>query len=134
MRAILTAVALGALTACSATSPFSSVPVAVVLPGDQVLKGSASTRIGRGTFQASDGRVNCSGSFNPGLISSDVSVFLACSNAQRGVGLIKAEDSDSGRATIRLEDRKGEALFIYGEAARRLKGGSRPSIAAIKAS
>ena len=120
MRAILTVATLGALTACSATSPFSSVPVAVVLPGDQVLKGSASTRIGRGTFQASDGRVNCSGSFNPGLISSDVSVFLACSSAQRGVGLIKAEDSDSGRATIRLEDRKGEALFIYGEAARRL--------------
>ena len=112
---------LGALGgSCSATSPFASTPVAVILPGDQVLKGNASTRIGRGTFQASDGRVSCSGSFNPGLVSSDVSVFMACSNARRGVGLIKADDSDSGRATIRLEDRKGEALFVYGEAARRL--------------
>ncbi len=115
------ALLIGAIVgSCSATSPFSSAPVAIVLPGNQVLKGNASTRIGRGTFHVRDDRVGCSGSFNPGVISSDVTVFFTCSNTQRGTGTIKAEGSDSGRAVIRLDDGKGEALFIYGEAARQL--------------
>ena len=119
--ALVTGAAIGAVAAsCSATSPFSSAPVAIVLPGNQVLKGNASTRIGRGTFHVRDDRVGCSGSFNPGLISSDVTVFFTCSNVQRGTSTIKAEGSDSGRAVIRLDDGKGEALFIYGEAARQL--------------
>src|SRR5215210_60840 len=119
--AILVSAVIGAAaSSCSTTSPFSSVPVAIVLPENQVLKGSASTRIGRGTFQARDSRVGCTGSFNPGVISSDVTVFFACSNTQRGTGTIKPEGSDSGRAAIRLNDGKGEALFLYGEAARQL--------------
>ena len=118
---ILISVAIAAAAgSCSTTSPFSSVPVAIVLPENQVLKGNASTRIGRGTFQARDSRVGCTGSFNPGVISSDVDVFLTCSNTQRGTGTIKPEGSDSGRAVIRLDDGKGDALFVYGEAARQL--------------
>src|SRR3954467_6061446 len=47
--------AAGLLAAsCSATSPFSSVPVAIVLPQNQILRGNAWTRIGRGTFEAHD--------------------------------------------------------------------------------
>lgn len=121
VRSGLAAIAFGAAAAaCSATSPFSSVPVAIVLPGNQVLKGGASTRIGRGTFQARDARVACSGSFNPGVVSSDVRVFFTCSDTQRGSGVLKADDSDSGRASVRLDGGQGEALFLYGDAARRL--------------
>lgn len=117
----LTAIAFGAVVAaCSATSPFSSVPVAIVLPGNKVLKGNASTRIGRGTFHARDDRVACSGSFNPGVISSDVRVFFTCTNTHRGAGDLKADGSDSGRASIRLDGGQGEAVFLYGDAARQL--------------
>jgi hypothetical protein len=90
-----------------------------VLPQNQVLRGNASTRIGRGTFEAHDGRVTCSGSFNPGVISSSVMVFFTCSNARRGTGTIEPTGSDSGRAVIRLND-GSEAVFAYGEAARQL--------------
>lgn len=115
------AIAFGAAAAaCSATSPFSSVPMAIVLPGNQVLKGNASIRIGRGTFHARDDRVACSGSFNPGVISSDVRVFFTCTNTHRGAGDLKAEGSDSGRASIRLDGGQGEAVFLYGDAARQL--------------
>src|SRR3954467_5605141 len=55
-RAILTAAALGVFAAFDWTSPFSSVPLSGVLPGGELLKGGASTRIGRGSFQTSDGR------------------------------------------------------------------------------
>jgi len=112
---------VGALPAasCSTTSPFSSVPVAIVLPQNQVLRGNAATRIGRGTFEAHDGRVTCSGSFNPGVIDSGVTVFFTCSNARRGTGTIEPDASDSGRAAIRLND-GSEAVFVYGDAAKRL--------------
>jgi hypothetical protein len=106
-----------ALAGCGGGTTFGSVPFALILPSGEVLKGSASTQVYKGTFYATNGRVTCSGPFNPGIRSDAIDVLATCSDAQRGEGTGQQTGSGSGEGTIRLSGGK-TATFVFGEAAR----------------
>jgi hypothetical protein len=58
---VLGIVALGAaLGGCSVT-----VPVAVITAKGQVLRGATTASLTEGTFQATDGKLTCSGTYDP---------------------------------------------------------------------
>jgi hypothetical protein len=113
MRPWIVAAALClALAGCGGSTPF-----AIVMPSGSVLKGSASTRLYRGSFFATDGRVTCSGPFTPSMRSDVVRISASCSDTQRGEGEGQETGSGSGEGTLKLKDGK-TARFVFGEAAK----------------
>jgi hypothetical protein len=99
-----------AATACSSSTPF-----ALVLPSGDVLRGSATTRVFKGSFYATNGKVTCSGPFTPS--GSTVDVTATCTDTQRGEGSGRETGGDSGEGTLTMKNGK-TATFVFGEAAK----------------
>lgn len=100
-----------AVTACNSSKPF-----VLVMPSGDVLRGSATTSLFKGSFYATDGKVTCSGPFRPS--GSTVDVTATCSDAQRGEGTGRESDGDSGAGTLTMKSGK-TASFVFGDAAKR---------------
>jgi hypothetical protein len=99
------------LTGCSVT-----VPVAVVGQHGEVLTGTATTAMTGGSFEASNGKVSCSGSFDPSGGSRTVSLATTCSDGRAGVGQAYRDTATSGSGKIKMNDGT-EASFVFGSAA-----------------
>lgn len=107
MRVWLVCLPAGLLAACSTT-----VPVAVVGLRGEVLKGNITT----GAFEATNGRLTCSGSFEPAPRSPTVSVAARCTDGRSGVGVAYRDTPTAGSGEIRMSD-GSVATFIFGPAA-----------------
>lgn len=98
-----------------------TVPVAVITDKGDVLRGTASTGIGNGTFQAS-GKVKgkettCAGNYNSLDGSQTISIPVHCNNGQKGIVIATRDNSGlSGSGRIRMTD-GSQADFIFGSAA-----------------
>ena len=99
----------------TATACRSSTPFALVLPSGDVLRGSATTMLFKGSFYATNGKVTCSGPFTPS--GSTVDVTASCSDTQRGDGSGRETAGDSGEGTLTMKNGK-TATFVFGEAAK----------------
>lgn len=99
----------------AATACRSSTPFALVLPSGDVLRGSATTMLFKGSFYATNGKVTCSGPFTPS--GSTVDVTASCSDTERGEGSGRETGGDSGEGTLAMKNGK-TATFVFGEAAK----------------
>lgn len=102
MRLMASICLTAALTGCIHIPGYSTVPLVLQLPSGEDLKGGVTTRLLSGSFQASDGRKTCSGTFNADEEDGPVSVFMNCSTGEqgRGTGLQLNALSGSGRLVL----------------------------------
>lgn len=115
-RKVFAAVVLLTLGACSTT-----VPVAVVGQRGETLKGTATTSmISGGDFEATDGRLTCTGSFDSSPRSPTVSVAVRCSDGRTGVGRAVRDTALAGSGKIQMND-GSTATFIFGSGAAALR-------------
>ena len=90
----------------------ASTPLELTLPDGQVLSGSATRAWHRGNYSAGNGKVTCSGGYEPSVLGGDMDVRLLCSNGLRGEG-----SGQSGQGLINLSNGQ-TASFRYGDAVR----------------
>lgn len=108
MRLVLIVALLG-LAACS-----YSWPVAVIGQRGDVLTGTANATLSEGTFSVSNGKLSCTGAYDPLDMSVTLNFTALCSDGRRGFGTVVRENSgQAGQGTVHLDD--GEtAAFIFG--------------------
>jgi hypothetical protein len=110
-----------------ATKLSESIPLAILLPDGSVLKGGIALRLGKGYFQASNGRLTCSG----GATRSPTGLTISgpCSGANAPVKRIEGSagdaDGGSGQGAVTLDGR-GSAWFLFGTHAEAIAAAPRP--------
>jgi hypothetical protein len=113
MRVLARAALAGGVLALGACG---SMPFEMMMPGGEVLKGSASTTGNRGSFYATNGKVTCVGPFRPELFGHKVGLAATCSDTDGGDG--EGQDlamGGGGEGAITLNGGR-TAVFRYGEA------------------
>jgi hypothetical protein len=99
------------LSACSITAP-----VAVVRSKGEVLKGTATSTLTSGTFEVTNGQLNCAGNYDPSSGSRSVSLAVKCSDGRAGVGQAIRDTAVSGSGIVNMNDGT-KATFIFGQGA-----------------
>jgi hypothetical protein len=101
-----------ALGGCSVT-----LPVAVISKDGQVLRGTTTASLSGGTFQATDGKLSCSGTYDSLSQSVTINAKVICSDGRTGfVIATRDRGGQSGSGRVRLSD-GSEADFVFGNAA-----------------
>ena len=120
MRFFVIALQLSA-TGCAPTLS-ETAPIAIFLPDGAVLKGGISLRLGKGYFQASNGRLTCSGEATRSAGGLSVGGPCAGSNAsvKRIAGSATEIRRGSGEGMVSL-DTRGTARLLYGDDVRAIK-------------
>lgn len=112
MKNILSAFAATLLVACTYT-----VPVAVIGQDGRVLTGTATASMANSHFQASDGKLTCSGGYDGMNTSQTISMPVVCSDGRKGfVTAIREASGEAGSGSITLDDGY-RAQFVFGPAA-----------------
>lgn len=111
MRVLMISVAATSLAACAVT-----VPVAVIAPKGQILRGTATAGL-TGAFSVTDGKLTCGGSYNSLDMSPTISVPVLCNDGRKGI-LMATRNGDglSGAGHVKFTDGT-DADFIFGSAA-----------------
>ena len=103
------------LNACSIT-----VPVAVIEKKGgkgHILKGTAHADINGGSFQVSDGRLTCAGSYDSLDTSTTITMPVHCSDGRKGfVVATRQANGVDGFGKVTLSD-GSQADFVFGKAA-----------------
>lgn len=108
---IIAAAAL-CLAGCSVT-----VPVAVIGKNGQILRGTSTASLQGGTFEATDGKLTCSGTYDALSQSVTLNAKVICSDGRSGfVIATRDRGGQSGSGRVRLSD-GSEADFVFGNAA-----------------
>lgn len=111
MRMLLATAAL-LLAGCSITEP-----VVVIGKNGEVLRGTTTAALDGGSFNATNGKLTCGGSYNSLDTSPTISMPVLCSDGRRGIVIATRDQSGlSGAGTIRMTDGE-EATFMFGRAA-----------------
>ena len=93
-------------------------PVAVIGDNGVTFRGAATdTFLEGGSFQATNGTVTCSGTYDKYQDISTVSFPVVCSNGLRGVGTAFFERFDSGSGFVTMQD-GSRWQFLFGRGAR----------------
>jgi hypothetical protein len=104
-----------ALAGCSVTQP-----LAVITKNGQILRGTTTADLSGGSFQASDGKLTCSGSYDPTTGSITLNVKVTCNDGRTGIAMVTRERGlQSGSGRVRLSD-GSEADLVFGPAAQAL--------------
>ncbi|HEV2336090.1 MAG TPA: hypothetical protein VGS13_11370 [Stellaceae bacterium] len=100
------------LTGCSITEP-----VVVIGKKGEILRGTATASLAGGSFQVTNGKLTCGGSYDSLDTSLTISMPVLCSDGRRGI-VIATRDKDgiSGAGTVRLDDGE-KGTFMFGPAA-----------------
>jgi hypothetical protein len=114
MRRMLPVLGLLALGACEVRQP-----LAVVGAHGEVLKGEVVATLSAGTFHASNGVLDCSGSYDPLALDRTITFAAFCSDGRHGIGTATRDPSmKAGAGSIHMDN--GEtATFVFGPKARR---------------
>ena len=99
---------------CSVT-----VPVAVIGQHGEIMRGTNTASLASATFTVTDGKVTCSGSYNPLNESQTITTTVTCTDDRTGIVTAVRDSPTSGGGTVTLSDGTS-ARFIFGEAARRI--------------
>lgn len=114
MKKVIAALCFLPLTACSDIT----LPVAVIGPTGHVLRGTATAHMtGEGSFEASDGKIRCLGTYDALSTSITISFPVQCTNGLKGLGTAVRESSGlAGSGNIRMSDGT-DWRFVFGKAA-----------------
>ena len=111
MKSLLLVSGVLVLSACTTT-----VPVAVIGQDGRILKGTSSASLLDGSFTVSDGKLTCSGSYDPLQDSATISMPVTCSDGRKGIVRAIRDTYTSGSGTVSLNDGY-KAEFLFGKAA-----------------
>jgi hypothetical protein len=100
-----------ALASCSVT-----VPVAVIGSGGEVMRGTTTASLSGGTFEATNERAKCTGTYDSLSAVRTVSFAVRCSDGRVGVGRAVRDTDVSGSGTIQMNDGT-IARFVFGPSA-----------------
>jgi hypothetical protein len=95
-----------------------TVPVAVIAPKGQILRGTATASMsGSGTFSVTDGKLTCAGSYNSLDMSPTITMAVLCDDGRKGI-ITASRNGDglNGAGRVRLTDGT-EGDFIFGSQA-----------------
>lgn len=92
-------------------------PVVVIDSNGQVLRGTATASLSGGSFDVSDGKLSCGGSYNSMSMEPTITMQARCSDGRKGI-VIAIRDSSglAGHGTVRLNDGT-TGQFIFGPSA-----------------
>lgn len=94
-----------------------TVPVAGISDKGQILRGTATASASGGSFQATDGKLTCAGSYDSMDSSSTISMPVHCNDGRKGLVIATRDASGvSGSGRVRLSD-GSDTDFIFGRAA-----------------
>jgi hypothetical protein len=111
MRTVVAAMAV-LLAGCSITEP-----VVVIGKNGEILRGTTTAALDGGSFNVSNGKLTCGGSYNALNTSPTISIPVLCSDGRRGIVIATRDKSGvSGSGTVRMTDGE-EATFMFGPAA-----------------
>ena len=103
------------LGGCSSTQP-----VAAITKSGQILRGTATATLEQGSFEVTDGKLTCVGSYNPLTESTILSAKVTCNGGRTGFAIITRDAGlQSGSGRVRLND-GSDADLVFGAAARSL--------------
>ncbi|WP_026222860.1 hypothetical protein [Methylocystis rosea] len=114
MRIFLILISTLILSACATT-----IPVAVITHDGHILRGENTVSMASGTFSVSDGRLTCTGSYNPLNESRTITVTVTCNDGRTGIAIATRDTPMSGGGKVTLSD-GSEGTFIFGDAARKI--------------
>ena len=113
MRLIALPFVLVVLAGCAITQP-----VAVISKNGRILRGTATASLTGGSFEASDGKLTCSGSYDALSESITLNAKVTCNDGRTGFAIVTRDRGlQSGSGRIRLSD-GSEADFVFGGAAK----------------
>ena len=96
-----------------------TVPVAVIGQHGEIMRGTNTASLASATFTVTDGKVTCSGSYNPLNESQTITTTVTCTDGRTGIVTAVRDSATSGGGTVTLSDGTN-ARFIFGEAAKRI--------------
>jgi len=100
------------LIGCSVTQP-----VAVIGQKGLVLRGTATATLAGGSFEATNGKLTCAGTYDSTTGSITLNAKVLCNDGRTGFAIITRDKGlQSGSGRVRLNDGT-EADFIFGPAA-----------------
>lgn len=102
------------LTGC-ATGPFT-IPVAMIGQDGRVLTGTNTVSREGGSFTVSDGKLTCSGSYDPFVPSATIAAPVVCNDGRKGIVRATRDTAFSGSGTVRMNNGY-QGDFIFGKAA-----------------
>jgi hypothetical protein len=115
MRTIGAILAILLVSGC-ATSV--TLPVVVIEKNGHMLKGTTTASLlSGGSFNVTDGKLSCGGSYDALDTSPTISMAVLCSDGRRGI-IIATRDNNgmSGAGTVHMND-GSEGTFMFGQAA-----------------
>lgn len=113
MPSILSIVPIAILLgACAITQP-----VAVISKNGQVLRGTVTAQLSGGSFEVTDGKLTCGGTYDSLTESVTLNAKVLCSDGRTGFAIITRDRGlQSGSGRVRLSD-GSEADLVFGPAA-----------------
>jgi len=100
------------LSACTVTGP-----VAAISDDGQIMRGSATATMESGSYSLSDGKVTCSGNYDPLDPSMTIPLSILCSDGRTGVGsATRTSNGLSGSGQFSMSD-GSQWRFIFGAGA-----------------
>ena len=103
----------GLVGGCSITEP-----VAVIEPNGHTLRGTATATLSGGSFQVTDGKLTCTGTYDSWDMSDTITMPVLCSDGRKGfVVATRQANGVDGFGKVTLND-GSHADFVFGRAAR----------------
>jgi hypothetical protein len=97
-----------------------TLPVAVITPTGDVLRGENHVTLSKGEFTVtgivSGKPLQCYGTYDPLAQGPTISIAATCSDGRKGIGRALRDSATSGSGKIELNDGT-VATFVYGAAA-----------------
>jgi hypothetical protein len=97
----------------------TTVPVAVITHDGHILRGENTASLSSGTFSVTDGKLSCTGSYDPLNESRTITMTVSCNDRRTGIAIATRDSALSGGGKVTLSDGT-EGTFIFGDAARKI--------------
>jgi hypothetical protein len=97
----------------------TTIPVAVIGQHGEIMRGTNTFNLASATFTVTDGKITCSGSYNPLNQSRTITTTVTCTDGRTGILTATRDSATSGGGTVTLSDGTS-GRFIFGDAASRI--------------
>jgi len=96
-----------------------TIPVAVIGQHGEIMRGTNTVSLSSATFTVTDGKVTCSGSYNPLNESRTITTTVTCTDGRTGIVTATRDSPTTGGGTVMMSDGTS-GRFIFGDAANRI--------------
>jgi hypothetical protein len=119
MRAVLATMISTAVVVLGGCTTTMTIPVAVISQHSGILRGQNTFSLSEASFSVTNGKLTCTGSYNPLNTSRTITVTLVCSDGRTGVAIATRDSPVSGGGKVALSDGE-EGTFVFGDAASKI--------------